>query len=128
MCRKDALPGLYLARLYFRTDEGTRYPVLPDGMDYSLNFTIRKGIGVDSYCSDGIRVAAEGGILRVTGLNGKSCISLYATDGKLIFVEKDVESEYWEKAFPKVIVGQVFTLVVETDGQLGKMVRKLVWK
>ena len=128
VCRKDALPGLYLARLYFRTDEGTRYPVLPDGMDYSLNFTIRKGIGVDSYCSDGIRVAAEGGILRVTGLNGKSCISLYATDGKLIFVEKDVESEYWEKAFPKVIVGQVFTLVVETDGQLGKMVRKLVWK
>lgn len=127
VCHTQATNGYYMATAYLQTDDGVTYAVLPDGLDKSMEFCVRGGTGVASYKQDGVHVSVRGDMLCVDGTDGSTVVSVYATDGKRLYISHGVEAPVWTMEIPKEWGRKTLVVVVESE-TLGKVVRKIVFK
>lgn len=127
VCHPQAADGYYVAMAYLQTDDGAAYAVLPDGLDKSLEYCVRGGSGVASHQQDRIHVSMKGNMLCVDGMDGTAVISVYATDGKRLYVSHSLETPVWTMEIPREWGGRPLAVVVESEA-FGKVVRKIVLK
>lgn len=124
-CSWQAVPGNYAVRLYFRNANG-EYAVLPNDMDYSLNFVVRNLDRVSARRQEAVVVSAEGNQLRVCGLDGPAEVAAYAVDGKCIVSRTVAGASTCELPLPRGLSGKVVTVLVRQSGRAPLTVKQRV--
>ena len=124
-CSRQAVPGNYAVRLYFRNANGD-YAVLPNDMDYSLNFVVRNLDGVSARHQEAVVVSADGNQLCVCGLDGPTEVAVYAVDGKCIVSRTVADASTCELPLPRGLSGKVVTVLVRQSGRAPLTVKQRV--
>lgn len=124
-CSQQATPGYYTAKLYFRNANG-EYAVLPNDMDYSLNFMVRGTVDVPSLRQGSVAVSADGSTLHVRGLDGPAEVTVYAVDGKCVASRTVADASTCELSLPQGLSGTVVTVLVRQSGRAPLTVKQWV--
>ena len=124
-CSQQATPGYYTAKLYFRNANG-EYAVLPNDMDYSLNFMVRGTVDVPSLRQGSVAVSADGSTLHVRGLDGPAEVTVYAVDGKCVPSRTVADASTRELSLPQGLSGTVVTVLVRQSGRAPLTVKQWV--